>query len=1084
MSMRGALQGPFGRCSTRIPREYTEGHRQSYPEIVLNDRFTNLNSDFPENTIYTTKYTFWSFVPKLLFEQFRKATSFYFLIICILTSIPQVSPVSPATSWGGLAFILIVAAIREAYEDYLRLKADIKVNNAKFTTIEPGTGNHETTRSYQLAVGDLVYVKSEERIPVDLILLKSSRDDGTAYIETAQLDGETNLKLRRVACEQLNKQTVKEVASASGKVISDIPNTQLYNFKGSLVLDGEEDPFSLDENNLMLSSSVLRNTDYIIGLCVYAGPETKLGLNLKLPPSKFSSLDKKLNRYIIAIFLFKIALCIAMTVYSVIFQQNISQTGLVDEDHPAFAGFKTFVRYFSLMNYLIPLSLVVTLDVVRFVQATFIQWDEQMMKDKKGSAAKTSNLNDELALVNYVFSDKTGTLTENLMVFKKASLNGIIYNDDPPGSLKQLVKKPIDKTSKQFAKDYLYTLALAHSCQTDKDKETGELVYKSASPDEEALCEAARVNGFVFKGREGKYILTDILGKEEMFELLVEMEFTSDRRRMSVIVKTPKGKIMVYTKGADSVIADRLSSSSKTQERLKKTKGDLATFSTQGLRTLLLGKKELSADEYKAFWKEYNKAANMIDGREKALDKVCSDLEKDLELIGATAIEDRLQDGVPETIYNLRLAGVKIWVITGDKQETAINIGYSSNLLSSEMDLVVLNAKSAEETQKILDMNIKKINSTNERSLKPFAIVIDGGTLTFVLSQFRQEFMELGRRCVVSICNRVTPLQKAEIVGLVQETLGVVCLSIGDGGNDVSMIQQADIGVGIKGREGAQAARAADFAVPQFRCLQRLLLVHGRYSLLRNTKVIYGSFYKNVAVFMSIIWYSIFTGGSGFSIYGDWIMTFYNILFTSLPIFSLGVFEKDLREWIIEKNPVIYKASRTLKWKGLMMWFGFGVLHSIVIFFGCYAVYNDASEVIMPNGWSAGGNYFGVFVLAVGFHTVMIKLMLETNHWVAPTVFVFLLSFVAYYGWELLQSLAFTSSIPDQYYIFPTVFSTPIFWLTFILVTVTSLIPDLVIKYLFRQIAPKPYWILQERYTSKEKWIPHQTDEEKENQML
>jgi len=620
------------------------------------------------------------------------------------------------------------------------------------------------------------------------------------------------------------------------------------------------------------------------------------------------------------------------------------------------------------------------------------------------------------------------------------------------GCLCDFIQNPGDAKSKKLCMHYLYILGLAHSCQYDEI----EGVYKSASPDEEALCRAAKKNGFEFKGRERNRIKLTVFGEEEPHELLIENEFTSHRRRMSVIVRTPGGKIYLYIKGADSVIKDRLKDSRANKIRLSKILEDLEEVSLEGLRTLLLAYKEITEEEFQAHWIEYNQANNLIDNREEELERVRSKVEQNLILVGGTAIEDSLQDGVPETIFNLRKAGIKVWVITGDKQETAINIGYSSNLLSEETTIVTLNAESEDTTEQVLTQGWKTVNEG-----KPFSLVVDGQTLVYILSNHRESFLRLAALCETAICNRVTPLQKAEIVALVQSGLKVICLSIGDGGNDVSMIQQAEIGVGIKGREGSQAARSADYAIPKFRHLEKLLFVHGRYALLRNTKVIYQSFYKNSTIFLVIVWYSFWNGASGLAIYADWTMTIYNVILTSLPVFAIGIFEKDLPEEIIHQHPEIYKLHKQPNFWSFVRWFSDAIFHSLLIFWFCWALFYLSEEVV-SGPHSLGYRILSSFIITVGFHVVMFKLMLETNHWVPATVIVFILSFLAFYLWGIFESYL----IIEYLGVFVYLLSTPILWLSILWIIPSSMLLEVTLKYIYRQSFPKPWHIFQEKFLS------------------
>lgn len=1060
MPIPPSLHGPL-RLTTRVPPRYMEGGRgeTGYPTITLNDHAANANADFPSNTLYTTKYTLWSFIPKVLYEQFRKATSFYFLFIAILVSIPAVSPINPLTSWLGLIFILGVAAIREAYEDILRTIADNKVNSLKFTKIDPSTGLEKQICSHEIQVGDILLCRNNNRIPSDLILLKTSFPDGTGFIETAQLDGETNLKIRYSANPYTYEMTQGDLCRMSGSVQADVPNSNLYSFKGSLRVDGAPNAFSLDEKNLCLSGSILRNTDFIIGVVVYAGVETKLGLNLKLPPSKFSSLDEKLNKYILLIFCIKILLVIIMTVNNVVFEQSdkaISQDLLGNLNAPT-RGVIAFTTYFALLNSLIPLSMVVTLEIVRFVQAAFMEWDETFFHEDKEATATTSNLNDQLALVDYIFSDKTGTLTENIMTFKKASLNGAVIDDsNNEGRLLQMIENPIDKTSKQAAALYLKVLVLAHSCQPDEVN--GKIVYKSASPDEEALCNAARQNGYVFVGRKGPNIILNVRGREKVYQLLTEIEFSSERRRMSMIVRTPKNKIILLSKGADVEMQGRIAGDQQNQQKLDITNKDLYLFSTQGLRTLILGYKVLTPDDYERFRNDYNVASNMIDNREVEVARVCDAMERNLQLIGATAIEDKLQNGVPKTIHNLRRAGIKIWLITGDKDETAVNIGFSSNLISQDMGIEFLTGKSSQEVlTKLRAAKAKYLNTGVKK--KQFAFIVNGESLGYIIRDFSTEFVEVAQHCASIICARVTPLQKAEVVKMVQDAQpDACCLAIGDGGNDVSMIQQAQIGIGIKGREGGQAARASDFSIPQFRHLQRLLFIHGRYSLLRNTKVIYMSFYKNITVFICNAYFGIFNGGSGQTIFDDWLVVFFNIVFTSLPLLAVGLFERDLHESIIDRNPPIYRSQKKLYFLGLLEWIGFAIYHSLVLFGSGFLIFRTD---ISASGQSQGFEYFGLFLMTIGLFVVLLKFLLETFDWSVATAFGHGTSIFCF----ILAVTIENYSVRNQLYVASQLFNSGTFWASFFIIPVLCLLPDFTLKYFNRQTNPKAWHILQEKYS-------------------
>ena len=340
-----------------------------------------------------------------------------------------------------------------------------------------------------------------------------------------------------------------------------------------------------------------------------------------------------------------------------------------------------------------------------------------------------------------------------------------------------------------------------------------------------------------FQTRKPKSVFVNIQGASKEFEILNVCEFNSTRKRMSTVVRTPEGQIKLYCKGADTVILERLA---KNQPYVEKTLSHLEDYATEGLRTLCLASRTISEAEYKEWSVIYDTAAATINGRGEALDKAAEIIEKDMFLLGATAIEDKLQEGVPDTIHTLQMAGIKVWVLTGDRQETAIKIGLSCRLISESMNLVIVNEETAMGTKEFITKRLNAITSQRKTGeLEDLALVIDRKSLTYALEKdISKTFLELAIMCKAVICCRVSPLQKALVVKLVKKNQKSILLAIGDGANDVSMIQAAHVGVGISGVEGLQAARSSDVAISQFRYLKKLLLVHGAWSYRRLSKLI------------------------------------------------------------------------------------------------------------------------------------------------------------------------------------------------------------------------------------------------------
>lgn len=379
--------------------------------------------------------------------------------------------------------------------------------------------------------------------------------------------------------------------------------------------------------------------------------------------------------------------------------------------------------------------------------------------------------------------------------------------------------------------------------------------------------------------------------------------------------------------------------------------------------------REIPEEEYSRWAQIYDQAATTLTNRAEELDKAAEVIEQNMFLLGATAIEDKLQDGVPDTIHTLQEAGIKVWVLTGDRQETAINIGYSCRLLNEDMSLIICNEDSHFGTKSFLEAKLHEVvesHSNHGNHEDPMALIIDGRALTFALEKdIEKIFLDLAKRCKAVICCRVSPLQKALVVKLVKKYSHSILLAIGDGANDVSMIQAAHVGVGISGVEGLQAARSADFSISQFRFLRKLLLVHGSWAYQRLSKMIFYFFYKNVALYLTQFWvssrdqvtisssrclhliifypiqYAIFNGFSGQTLYESWTLSCFNVIFTILPPLAIGVFDQFTSARLLDKYPQMYMLGQNNEFfnqKRFWGWIANAIFHSLVSTFTFYCV--------------------------------------------------------------------------------------------------------------------------------------------------
>ncbi|GCC31931.1 phospholipid-transporting ATPase VD isoform X2 [Chiloscyllium punctatum] len=603
-----------------------------------------------------------------------------------------------------------------------------------------------------------------------------------------------------------------------------------------------------------------------------------------------------------------------------------------------------------------------------------------------------------------------------------------------------------------------------------------ELRYEAESPDEAALVHAARAYKCTLISKTCSQVTVELnkVGRLH-FQLLHILPFDSIRKRMSVVVRHPlTNKVVVYTKGADSVMMDLLDASAKDQGEQKiiqeRTQNYLDDYAKEGLRTLCIAKKVMNDSEYSKWLQFHLLAETSIDNQEELLFESALKLETNLTLLGATGIVDRLQEGVPETIMALRKAKIKIWVLTGDKQETAVNIAYASKLLERKDHIFTLNTQNKELCEDMINTIMAEIRekATAERNTsdvnchpassasetKPhIGLVIDGKTLEFVLHESLQDrFLELTQRCRAVICCRSTPLQKSEIVHLVRTKLKVMTLAIGDGANDVSMIQVADVGIGISGQEGMQAVMSSDFAISRFKHLKKLLLVHGHWCYTRLANMILYFFYKNVAYVNLLFWYQLFCGFSGTSMIDYWILILFNLIFTSVPPIIYGILDKDVSAETLLQLPELYSSGQQSE-AYLSSTFWISILdafyQSLVCFFVPYFTYFGSDMDIYS---------FGTPINTAILCVILLHLIIEGNtwtwiHWVimggsALLYFVFALAF----GGTCINC----NHPSNPYWIMEQQMSDPLFYLVCILATVIALLPRYIYRIFQATVFPTP----------------------------
>eukprot|EP00003_Mantamonas_plastica_P029366 TRINITY_DN6933_c0_g1_i2.p1 TRINITY_DN6933_c0_g1~~TRINITY_DN6933_c0_g1_i2.p1 ORF type:complete len:1034 (-),score=367.37 TRINITY_DN6933_c0_g1_i2:110-3211(-) len=988
-----------------------------------------------------------------------------------------------------------------------RKKSDRATNYAEYQVLRDGS--MQTMCSKDIVVGDIVRVQRGQIFPADLVTVSSNDEEGVCYIETANLDGETNLKMRRAMTATMKYKTDEQVSSIQGSVRCEPPNEHLFEFNGvfnsemqqsnvgGMGWEGEEGAVSqtigaesLTAKNLLLRGARLRNTQYAYGLVVYTGVDTKIFLNQQPSPSKLSTTEKRLNKYVLLIFGFQMFCCLVAAVFSGFFQdtevRNMTYIGGLELE-PVQFGIRNFFTYFILFNTMIPISLMVTLELVRLAQVKFMEMDTEMTTEfQKGEApmivqkssklrklggkkkatsdkqivhmtAKTSNLNEELGQIEYIFSDKTGTLTENKMEFSKCCIQGLMFDQDTLNSALQSGDPKLKEQIEQF----FLCLCLCHTAVPELDEETDELIYQAQSPDETALLKAAAEAGYVLTRKTTSTLTVTVHGEERTFDVLALIEFSSARRRMSIIARDEKGRVTLYSKGADHIMFDRLAHDSN-QQMQSNTDQHLSAMAKEGLRTLVVCYREMTEQQFSEWNLMWADANNAIEGRRQKMETASDVMERDFELLGATAIEDKLQQEVPETIQYLLDCNIHVWVLTGDKQETAINIGYSSRLLVDDMELLEVPVGGTDQCGSLLNQWLKAYTNPDKPPTKPLALVIGGRSLGWALRERAPQLMQLTSVCKSVICCRVTPLEKALVVRLIKTWGKTTCLSIGDGANDVSMIQEAHVGVGIFGREGTQAARASDYAITEFRHLKTLLAKHGRWSYLRITGVIQYSFYKNIAFTFPQFWFSIYNGWTGQTLYDSYLLAAFNIFFTSFPIFVYGFIEQDLSAETLKKYPYAYRELQTGKhfnFKSMTIWMLTAIFHSVILFYTTFYVF-DINDVIRADGLSVGMWTMGTLTCTYGVVTVTMKLMLNTHYWTWLQHFGFWGSLAFYVFFITVLNLTDQWS-PPMFQVWNELVQQPIFYLMLILVPVMCLLPDYALAYYMRTYRPTDAQMLQ-----------------------
>ncbi|TRY88260.1 hypothetical protein DNTS_022639 [Danionella cerebrum] len=1036
----------------------------------------------PKNSIKNQKYNIITFVPGVLYQQFKFFLNLYFLVVACSQFVPSLKIGYLYTYWAPLGFVLAVTMVREAVDEVRRCRRDKEMNSQLYSKLT--LRGKVQVKSSDIQVGDLIIVEKNQRIPADMIFLRTSEKTDESVTEppgfVSHEAGNFTLRDNWNLPNGLSPSAIGDLFSISAYVYAQKPQLDIHSFEGNFTREDCDPPINESlsiENTLWASTVVASGT--VIGVVIYTGKEMRSVLNTSQSKNKRNSisqgddvrgantenemgwesrydsakvtenvglLDLELNRLTKALFLAQVVLSVVMVVLQ------------------GFLGpwYRNLFRFVVLFSYIIPISLRVNLDMGKSAYGWMIMKDENI----PGTVVRTSTIPEELGRLVYLLTDKTGTLTQNEMVFRRLHLGTVSYGTDTMDEIQshiiqsyaqvssaqsngssasstpsRKVQMPAPKVRKSVSSrihEAVKAIALCHNVtpvyesrvngasteqegtEADQDFSDDNRTYQASSPDESV--------GLTLVNRDLTSLqLKTPAGHILTYYILQIFPFTSESKRMGIIVREEAtGDIMFYMKGADVAMASIV----QYNDWLEEECGNMAR---EGLRTLVVAKKSLTEEQYQDFENRYNQAKLSLTDRALKVAAVVESLEREMELLCLTGVEDQLQADVRPTLELLRNAGIKIWMLTGDKLETATCIAKSSHLVSRNQDIHVFKPVSS-RSEAHLELNAF-------RRKHDCALVISGDSL-------EHEFVELACQCPAVVCCRCSPTQKAQIVRLLQQHTANRTCAIGDGGNDVSMIQAADCGIGIEGKEGKQASLAADFSITQFKHIGRLLMVHGRNSYKRSAAL--GQFVMHRGMIISTmqaVFSSIFYFAS-VPLYQGFLMVGYATIYTMFPVFSL-VLDQDVKPDMALLYPELYKdltKGRSLSFKTFLIWVLISIYQGGILMYGALVLFDQEFVHVVAISFTA-------LILT---ELLMVALTIRTWHWLM--VLAQLISLGCY-----LASLAFLNEyfgigrVTLGAFLDLTFITTWVFVWKVCLITLVSCLPLYIIKYLKRKFSPPSY---------------------------
>ena len=973
---------------------------------IVGFRDSTYNKTFWSNKVENHKYNFLLFIPTVIFNQFKQFGNFFYLTLTVSQFIPELKVGFLFAYLSPLCVVIVVSLLKEFSDDVNRRIQDLKTNSKKVTIIKLYKKNKNSKKelktqlksSSKLKIGDVIELKKDERVPADIIVLKTfnESEENQAFIRTDQLDGETDWKLRKAPgmTQDLNEYQILDL---NGYIHYEPPSKFIYNFEGLLVAKNEEGNIikeALGLENTMWASTVVASQK-IIGVVIYTGKETRARMNSSVPKIKIGILDHELN--MVTFYLFCIMLLVAMLLTS------------LKGFYPKM--FFSFFKFIVLFCAIIPIALRVNLVISKSFYSFVINRDKSIPE----TIARNSTIPEELGRISYIFSDKTGTLTKNEMIFKKIAMETEQFGEDSFNDLKGILEdecakndaplldlynklkseniekynseninndnveqnlidapnlistntfsekninkkferqlssrrrnKRIRRTRNKIIRDTITSMVLCNNVTPIiSENDENNITYQASSPDEVALVKfAERLNMKLFQRTDKEIKIKNTSNTLEEYKILANFPFSSETKRMGIILQNKKyNHIIFYLKGAENVMMKFVK-----KEYIGYIKENAENLATKGLRTLVLTQKLISQKYFDEWFEEYSQALTSMENRKEKISHVISKLENNMDFLCVTGVEDLLQDDVATTIDNLRNAGMKLWMLTGDKVETATCISISAGLKAKNHKIYTItydDIKDSEDKKKEIDSFKKKLSDYNSKiNADPHLFIIDGDTLDLALKYCPSDFYNSAMKAPSVVCCRCSPTQKRIICKNIKKYTQCRTAAVGDGGNDVAMIQEADVGIGIVGKEGLQASLAADFSIKEFRSLSILLLWWGRISYKNTSTMANFIVHRGLIIAFCQFFFSLMFYYNAVALYNGFLTFGFSTFFTCLPIISI-LLDRDVDKNNVLKFPNLYKIllkGREQNFKNFLCWLFKAVAQASIVMFGSLMMFKE-----------------------------------------------------------------------------------------------------------------------------------------------